>query len=325
MSGGLLPADVRVCVLASGKAGHEANCYGVAAALGGACEVRAVSPRAPFVWLSPWGPADPRDALRAPYPDIVIASGRITAPYLRAVKSASRGRAFVVYLQDPRGWRSRMDLICAPQHDAVSGPNVFKTLTSPHPITPQAIAGARARPDPRLAGLRTPRTAMILGGPSAAHRFERHDVEALAAIARSVVASGGAVMVTPSRRTPAEALDAIRAALADAPPDSAFVWDGAGENPYGQMLANADALLVTGDSVNMVSEAAATGAPVHVYEPSGGSEKVTSFVDGLIARGAARRWTGAFERWTYAPIDATAEIAGEIARRYALHRAAAGA
>ncbi len=315
-----LPSGTRICVLASGKAGHEANCFGVAAALGGEPQVRLVRPRAPFVWLSPWGPVDPRDMLPAPYPDIVIASGRITVPYLRAVKSASRGKTFVIYLQDPRGWRGRMDMICAPAHDEVSGPNVLKTLTSPHPITPQVIADARANPDPRIAALASPRTAIILGGPSGAHKFEPADVDALAKIAQEIVRAGGAVMVTPSRRTPPDLVDAIRAALADAPKDRAFVWDGTGANPYGQMLANADAILVTGDSVNMVSEAAASGAPVHVYEPSGGSAKVTRFVDGVIARGAARRWSGAFERWSYTPIDATAEIAAEIARRYALHR-----
>ena len=81
------------------------------------------------------------------------------------------------------------------------------------------------------------------------------------------------------------------------------------------MLANAQTILVTADSVNMVGEAAATGAPVHVYEPAGGSPKITRFLNGMVAAGAVRRYAGAFERWDYAPMDPTDDIAREVARR----------
>ena len=76
-------------------------------------------------------------------------------------------------------------------------------------------------------------------------------------------------MATPSRRTPAELAAAVRENIGDG-----FFWDGAGDNPYPAMLALADAMLVTGDSANMVGEATATGAPVHVFEPSGGVDKL---------------------------------------------------
>jgi mitochondrial fission protein ELM1 len=82
------------------------------------------------------------------------------------------------------------------------------------------------------------------------------------------------------------------------------------------MLALAEAILVTGDSVNMMAEAVATGTPVHIYEPDGGHPKMTAYIDHLIAAGAARRWAGALEHWSYAPIDATPGIAEEVARRY---------
>ena len=98
-------------------------------------------------------------------------------------------------------------------------------------------------------------------------------------------------MATPSRRTPPELLAAVRAGLGGAP---GFVWDGDGDNPYAAMLALADAMLVTGDSANMVGEATATGAPVHIFEPSGGgSKKLGGAIDALVARrrGAALRRT----------------------------------
>lgn len=318
----LLPPDTRLWVLGSGKVGHEVNCLGVAAALGVEPTIQPVRPRAPFVWMSPWGPVDPADRPPEPFPDIVLASGRATVPYLRYLKQKSDGRVFTVFLQDPRGWRSACDLIWIPEHDSHRGPNVLTTLTSPHPLTPAALAATRAAPPAFIAALPRPRIALVLGGPSSAHRFEEKDFAALTAIAVDAARAGQGVMVTPSRRTPEGLAERIRAALGAAgiAPDRYVVWDGAGENPYVAMIAHADAIVVTGDSVNMVGEAAATGAPVHVYEPSGGSAKIASFIDGLVARGAVRRWSGALENWTYEPVDATQDIAREVARRYLARR-----
>lgn len=318
----LLPPQTRLWVLGSGKVGHEVNCLGVAAALGVTPVIQPISPRTPFVWMSPWGPVDPADRPQKPFPDIVLASGRATVPYLRYLKQRSNGRVFTVFLQDPRGWRSACDMIWIPEHDSHRGPNVLTTLTSPHPLTPQRLAAERAAPPAAIAALPRPRVALVLGGPSSAHRFEEKDLAALTAIAVDVARAGKGVMVTASRRTPAGLAERIRAALlaAGLAPERFLVWDGAGENPYAAMVANADAIVVTGDSVNMVGEAAATGAPVHVYEPSGGSAKITSFIDGLVARGAVRRWSGQLEDWTYEPVDATHDIARELARRYLARR-----
>jgi mitochondrial fission protein ELM1 len=323
-----LDEGVRVLVLGSGKAGHEVNALGVAEALGAPYALRRVDPRKLFVWLSPFGPVDPKDRagrvgspLGEPFPDIVIACGRVTAPYARAFKRVAGKRAFVVFLQDPRFSRASMDLIWVPQHDRLRGPNVITTLTSPHPFSPRRLAAVRAAPDARLAALPGPRCAVALGGPSGAQHFTPADVARLRAATQAIVAQGFSVMATPSRRTPPELLAAVRAGLGDAP---GFVWDGTGDNPYASILALADAALVTGDSANMVGEATATGAPVHVFEPSGGgSNKLSQAIDALVRLGAVRRFAGAIERFSYEPIDSSGQIAGEIARRFLASRATA--
>jgi mitochondrial fission protein ELM1 len=313
---------LRALILGSGRIGHEVNALGVAAALGCAYEIRRVEPRYPFARLAPWGPADPSDhrVFEGPEPNIVIASGRVTVPYVRAWKRRAPN-LFAAFLQDPRWARAEMDLIWVPEHDALRGANVVSTLTSPHPFSQSRLAAARAAPDPRLAALPTPRCAILLGGPSGAQHFTAGDVARMGAATAAIRAQGFAVMVTPSRRTPSALTAAVRDNLGDG-----FLWDGSGENPYGALLALADAMLVTGDSANMVGEATATGAPVHVFEPSGGgSKKLRNTIDALIARGAARRWERRLERFAYTPIDSSAEIAAEILRRYEARRAAARA
>ena len=300
----------------------------MAAALGVEARELVVRPRKLFDFLAPWGPVDPRDApgrgglLAPPWPDIAIAAGRVTVPYLRRIKKASGGRTFTVFLQDPRTGPKTADLIWVPEHDRLRAENVLVTLTSPHPLTPARLAAARITPDPRIARLATPRVAMVLGGPSGVHRFENKDRAALADIARTILRDGRSLMVTPSRRTPPEVAAAIAEAVAaeGAGPDRAFVWRGEGDNPYLQMLAHADAVVVTADSVNMVGEAAATGAPVHLYEPTGGPSKTTGFLEKLIAAGYARRWSGRLEEWNYEPLDATGTIAREAAKGFGVFR-----
>ena len=323
----LLAKDARVLVLSSGKAGHEANSRGVADALGAPYLLRVVSPRPFFARLAPYGPLDPKDRpgragslLAPPFPHVVIACGRVTVPYIRAIKQEAGRSAFTVFLQDPRASRASMDLIWAPDHDGLAGDNVISTLTSPHPFSAPRLAAARAEPDPRIAALPGPRAAIILGGPSGAYAYTAADVARLAATAAAIAGAGFSVMATPSRRTPPELVRAVRAGLGDAP---AFAWDGTGANPYAQMLAHAEAILVTGDSVNMVGEATATGAPVYVFEPSGGAGgKVARYIDALERLGAVRRFAGRIERFSYQPIDSSLTIGREIARRFAASGAA---
>ena len=94
-------------------------------------------------------------------------------------------------------------------------------------------------------------------------------------------------------------------------------WDGSGDNPYRAMLANADCIVATADSVNMVGEAVATGRPVLIFTPSGGTAKIHRFLGGLSAQGAVRPFTGRLETYTYPPIDATPLIAIRLAAAFA--------
>ena len=325
-----LPAGTTAWVLSDGKIGDEVQCFGIADELGLAPERRLIAPRAPWSWLTPYGPVDPREApgrpgsaISPPFPDIAIAAGRRTVPYLRRVKTASGGRTFTIFVKDPYTGTGTADVIWIPEHDKLRGGNVIVTLTPAHRLRPAVFAAARAAPDPRLAGLPGPRVAMVLGGKGVNHDFSAEDMSNLAGIAGAIAGSGASLMVTPSRRTPPEALAAIRSALAAAEgAGRAFVWDGTGTNPYPQILAHADAILVTGDSANMVGEACVTGAPVHVYEPSGGHPKVTRYLDRLTEVGAVRRWSGRLEHWTYAPIDSAPVTAAAIAERFRAFRKA---
>src|SRR5262249_51919797 len=131
----------------------------------------------------------------------------------------------------------------------------------------------------------------------------------LASLARR---HGAGLLVTPSRRTGAAGERILRERLAEVP---AYIWDGSGENPYFAMLALADAVIVTEDSVSMVTEAASTGKPVHVVPLEGGSRKFLQFHRLMREAGVTRPFAGTLESWRYEPPNDTARAAAEIHRR----------
>ena len=178
-------------------------------------------------------PSRPRSPIAPPFPDVAIAAGRRTVPYLRRVKRASGGRTFTIFVKDPYTGLGTADVIWIPEHDHLRGENVVVTLTPAHRLRARNFLDARQDPDPRLAGLPEPRVAMVIGGTGVNHTFEAVDIQRLAEIAATVIASGASLMVTPSRRTPPAALAAIGAVLGPAlAAGRAFVWDGQGTNPY---------------------------------------------------------------------------------------------
>jgi mitochondrial fission protein ELM1 len=195
-------------------------------------------------------------------------------------------------------------------------------LTSPHRFAASRLAEERLRPDARIAALNAPRVAVLVGGASRHHHFSEGDVARLVAGLRALADDGAALMATTSRRTPLSLVTALRALVVET---RGFVWDGTGPNPYGSMLATADAIVVTADSVNMLSEAVATGAPVLVFEPTGGAGRLGRLLDELKLMGVIKSFGGKLERYTYEKLDSTPVIAQAVAQGFAAHRLRLGA
>jgi mitochondrial fission protein ELM1 len=235
-------------------------------------------------------------------------------PIALAIKSVSGG--FGLHIQNPKVPARRFSLIAAPLHDGFTGSNVVNTFGAVHSVTRAKLAPALAGFAERIEPLPHPRIAVLLGGESAAFKFPPDLAgqfgEQLAKVAR---ASGGSLLVTPSRRTSPEAVRALAAEIAELPH---FIWDGSGANPYYAFLASADAIVATEDSVNMVTEACGTGKPVYVQKLKGRSRRLSRFHDLMRERGATRPFEGKLETWSYPPINDTELVAGVIRKALGL-------
>jgi mitochondrial fission protein ELM1 len=317
-----LPAPL-VWVLHDGKAGMRSQAVGLAEAAGFRFVEKRLSVRRPWVWLPPqlWiaplrAVRDAGIALAPPWPDLVIGCGRHTAMPALAMRRASGGRTFAAQVQDPRVGHDEFDLLFVPEHDRLRGPRIQVTRGAIHRVTAARLA-KELRRFPSLAGLPRPIVGVLIGGSNRSYRL---GLDRLATIADSIAgilrSDGGSAVVTPSRRTGAAGVALLRERLAGLP---AEIWDGAGDNPYYAYLAAADALLVTADSVSMVSEAAATGKPVHILELAGGDAKFARFHQAMREAGITRPFAGHIESWSYVPPDDTAR-AGALLRDSVLAR-----
>jgi uncharacterized protein len=323
---GASPLTIRV--VTDGRAGIENQALGLAEAVArltpANIDVRRVRWRPMFDWL----PADlktaamldaasdaPFPADGEPWPDLWIAAGRASLPLSLEARKRSGGRTVVVQVQDPRLDPARFDLVVAPEHDGLTGANVVSITGSPHRITPERLAEAAPAFAAAIEPLPRPRVAVLIGGRSRAFDLTAAHASALAErIAAGVTTTGGALMLTFSRRTPPDAQAAMTRRLAALPGQ---VWDGTGPNPLFAFLHYADRILVTEDSANMAAEAASTGKPVYILPmvrrgPAGKFDRLHA---ALAARGAARPFDGQLETWTYPPLAETERAAREVVRR----------
>jgi mitochondrial fission protein ELM1 len=303
--------------MTTGEAGFRSQARGLAERLAAEPRELVVGLRFPWDRLpvaltpNPFALLDPaRERPAPPWPELLISCGRRTAALSMAIRRASGGRTLSVHVQDPLARPDGFDLVIAMRHDAIAGPNVIKVATALHGVTPEKLAQAadlwraRLRPGPEaLAGV-------LIGGPTGARAFPTAAfIEALTRLRRE---AGARLAIAPSRRTPARLIAAIEAAFTGDP--GVFVWDRESDNPYLGVLACADRLVVTSDSVSMISEALATGHPVEVFgEPQ--NARHARFLRTLFDDGLTSRFTGGpvvvGER---EPVDAT-DFAAQAVRR----------
>lgn len=314
-------------IISDGRAGNEVQSRGVFEAMGLDYQVMLVAPKGIWKLLgarAPVSPAErfgqPGSAFAPPWPDFAIATGRLTTPYIRALKRHAGLATYTVVLLDPKVGSSAADFFWVPEHDKLRGPNVMTTLTSPHAFSPQRLADLRASTPDRIAALPQPRVAVLLGGPNGDYRYTPAAIERLTDALKSLADTGAGLMITPSRRTPPDVLEFVTRHVTG---PASFLWTGDGDNPYPAFLAHADAFVVPADSVNMTGEACATGKPVYVFEPDGGSAKFARFHAALARHGATRPLPLRFDKletWRYVPLNSASQIADEIARRWAQRR-----
>jgi hypothetical protein len=230
---------------------------------------------------------------------LVIGAGHLTHPALLAARRACGGRAVVI--MKPSLPLGLFDLCIIPEHDGVTGTNIFVTRGVMNTITPCRSGSATKQPggvttllepvenEPGREG--SSQTLMLLGGTS--QHYQWRDAAVLSqveAIARQQ--PDERFLLSDSRRTPAGFMRKVAAlGLANL---SLVPWEKSGSGWVAQQLGQCRAVWVSEDSVSMLYEALTSGAAV-------GLINLEQTKPGRISRGVERLvkegWVTSFERW----------------------------
>jgi mitochondrial fission protein ELM1 len=299
-----------VWVLRDPRAGTASQALGLAERLGAPFREVALEwgPLARLPWPVPTllGLKD-RTAFAPPWPRLVISAGRRAAPV--ALWLAARG-ARTVHAMRPGFGAARFDLLVIGTHDAPPpARNTLLIQGAMHRVTPGKLDEA-ATSFPDLAALPRPRVGLLLGGPV---RAEGMAPEVAARVATEAAGLGASVMASTSRRT-GEAAGAAAASALKGVPHRLHAFASPGRNPYLGMLALADLLVVTGDSISMLSEALMTTAPLLIADPGGLGPRHRALAEGFFAKGLAAPLGSALPA-PRAALDETGRVAAEIQGR----------
>jgi len=304
-------------VLSNGLVGMDNQSTGLAEALELDYTVKHLVPVAPWKYLPPnlwYSPltqlGEGSDALVAPWPDVVIGTGRLNVAASIAIRRASGGRTVNIRIQHPRVNLTHFDVVVAPQHDRCKGRHVIETLGAVNRMTHAHLNDAVQRFSHRYSHLPRPYITLLMGGNNSQYVLDQAFAERLSKkLSHALQDSGGSLLMTPSRRTDPAAVQVLRENLSDYPVE---IWDGTGENPYFSYLGLADYVVVTADSVNMASEACYTGKPVFIEGLTGQNTKFERFHRSLQRQGYTQSFTGALSSWQYTPLDETSRAAQQI-------------
>ncbi|MDP7141692.1 MAG: mitochondrial fission ELM1 family protein [Alphaproteobacteria bacterium] len=305
-------------IVTEGIIGTENQCIGIAKAMGVPYDIKRIGLKQPWKTLSPHLKCEQSWSFTGdsivPYqteqwPDIALCSGRKSIAAARYIRKHSKGKTFVVQIQDPRISPAHFDMVTVPEHDPTRGPNVLVTDAAPNKIDTKMLDDAKEQFESRFALLPTPRIAVMIGGNSKAYTMDENVTHTLCDDLIRLADDGNGIMITASRRTGEDNEKILQERLSH--PNIVF-WDGTGDNPYLAMLAWADYILVTADSVSMISEAASTGTPVFMIPLYGGAPRISKFHNHMIETGRLKIFEGQVFHYDYTPLDDAKKVAAVI-------------
>ncbi len=264
-----------VWVLLNHRAGENAQVLALAEALGWPFTVKrfVYRRRMPYLLLGASLAGirlQQSDPLTPPWPDLIISASARNEPICFWIqKQAAKAGKRVRLVHIGRPWKplSRFDLvITTPQYRLPCRPNVLHNSTTLHRVTPARLAQEARRWRPMLAHLPRPYLAVMIGGSSGPYVLDRAAARQLAVQVNELARNlKGSLLVTTSARTSAGILEAFAAEVTV--PAYLFRWSReCVANPYYAYLAIADQIIVSGDSASMLTEACATGKPVHIFD-----------------------------------------------------------
>ena len=309
-------------ILSDGTVGMEVQCIALAEALNFKYQIKAISPSVLLRALPQLGSIPGLSGVKSlnkkfcpPFPRASITCGRRHAGAAIALKKVSQGQVVTIHIQDPRIDPKFFDYLVVPDHDPARGNNILTSKGSLTNINKKKLAEEAKRFLNMVNHLPHPRIAVNIGGGSKRSTIDLASAENIVSKLKLFTQKNEcSLMITTSRRTDKTLKSQLRKLSKS---QNILLSEGNDPNPYTGFLGLAEAIIVTSDSINMVSEACSTGKPVYILPMGMNNKRRQSFLETMEKEGRAKPFDGNLESWTYEPLNETERIATIIKEKLA--------
>ncbi|WPY00962.1 Elm1 superfamily protein [Candidatus Trichorickettsia mobilis] len=247
-------------------------------------------------------------------PNIIISSGRRTAALALYLKRKSIKKLQIVQIMKPDSNFNEFDMVILPQHDSFTqtSSNVIRIIGALSDIHRSIKDQANIENIRKIYPETLNCIAVIIGGNSKNYIFTVAEAKLLVSILKNIVIHHTSqLFITFSRRTPQVVKQVIRQHFSN--PHIIYDPQDSGPNPYLALLASANYIISTADSISMCSEAASTAKPLYIFLPDSFKlSKHRFFVQQLFDLGIAKKLdqsVNVLQHYSYTPLNETKRVA----------------
>ena len=242
--------------------------------------------------------------------NIVISCGRKSVIPSLYLKNKYKSKIINIHIQDPKVSLSNFDFIIVPEHDSLFGENVVTSKGAIHYLTNDELIENENYLKPRIDSQKKI-ISFIIGGPNKYYDYNDKIIdEIFLKIENNFIRNNYQAIIIPSMRTPKNIIEKAQNYFDK---NQIIVLD-VDKKAYLSALKLADHIVVTCDSISMISEAAITGKPIYVVQmPSiKSNQRFKEFFNLFESLNIIKNLDSAVEKWDYEKLDETNRISGYI-------------
>ena len=220
-----------------------------------------------------------KNFFKPPYPKIIISCGKSTAYYSKMIKQKTKNKIFSIFIQKPPINLNNFDVVISPKHDKCKGLNVIETQGALTKINLKYIKNVNKTKKPSI--LKQNFITVLIGGNSRHHKITKPILDKIIKNLKSIEEQKKIrIFILVSRRTGKKDYLYLKKNLISK--NFIFVLPNSKKVSYLNAISFAKAIIVTSDSVSMVTEACSTGKPTYIIDIPTKSKRFSLFIKNLI-------------------------------------------
>ena len=245
--------------------------------------------------------------------DVIISCGRKSVIPSIYLKKNSSKKVINIHIQNPKVNLNNFSYVIAPEHDGLTGKNVYSTKGAMHYLTKEEIDNHTNYLKDKLQSEKE-YFLLILGGPTKHYDYSEGNIINIFNLYNDLITKNNLQgIIIPSMRTPKNTIDLAKNKLGE----KNLVIDTVDKKAYLSALSLAKFIAVTCDSTSMISEAALTGKPIYIADipTKKNDQRIQKFKELFHQLNITKKLDTKLETWDYEILDETNRIAKEIKKQ----------